>query len=80
MSRKPEKHDVIYWFTVAWDGYDGMDEGEVTESRYTQADMEESINHYLEKYGKRGVYLECCSMETSTTYTDLTNKIRSKNG
>jgi len=80
MMRKPETHDVIYWFTVAWDGYDGMDEGEVTESRYTQADMEESINHYLEKYGKRGVYLECCSMETSTSYVDLTNKIRSKNG
>ena len=80
MRRKPEKHDVIYWFTVAWDGYDGIDEGEVTESRYTQADMEESINHYLEKYGKRGVYLECCSMETSTSYVDLTNKIRSKNG
>jgi hypothetical protein len=76
--RKQPKHDTVYWFTMAWDGYENMDEGEMTESRYTYAHMIESINHYMEKYGKRGVYLECCSMETSISYVDLTEKARSQ--
>ena len=78
--KRADQYDVVYWFTLAWDGYDGMDEGELTESRYTYAHMIESINHYLEKYEKRGVYLECCSMETLTSYVDLTSKARSMNG
>ena len=78
MLKKIKKHDTIYWFTMAWDGYDGDDGGEVTESRYTLEDMKESINHYLNKYKKRGVYLECCSVETPTSYTDLTTKMRNK--
>jgi len=78
--RKPDKHDVIYWFTIAWDGYEGMDEGEMTESRYTLFDMKEAIKHYLDKYKARRAYLECCSMETPVSYVDLTDKIRSEDG
>ena len=64
-----------YWFTIAWDG---VDEGEFTSSRPSYEYMVKGIKDYLNKWDGRGAYLECCSMETSDRYTNLTNQVRSE--
>lgn len=68
---------VYFYFTIAWDGDKGMNEGEITHSRLTYEDMAEDIEYYLEEHKGREAYLECCSMETSkkTHIVDLTDTI-----
>lgn len=70
--------NVYFYFTITWDGCDGMDDGSVTHLRYNYQDMMESIGEYLEQYKSRSAYLECCSMETSngSHVVDLTNNAR----
>jgi len=70
-----ELEEVFFHFTIAWDGYDGKHQGEITHIRTSYEDMVESIDEYLQELSKRDAYLECCSMEAGYHVVDLTNKV-----
>ncbi len=84
MIKKTNK--PLYWFTVAWDGYDENSEGSVSYARETFDDAINGIKYYIDKYKDRSPYVAGLAFEkdhiSQNLLTDRLRKTlnRSNNG
>ena len=75
---KYKQHD-IYYFTVAWNGYNEETEGSVTYTRGTLEEALEGIRHYLKHYKARSPYVAGLSLERGDFSQNLLNdKLKNK--
>ena len=80
MERKSKfkQHD-IYYFTVAWDGYNEETEGSVTYTRGAFEEAIEGIKHYLKHYKARNPYVAGLALERGDFSQNLLNdKLKNK--
>ena len=67
-----KKHD-IYYFTVAWDGYNEETEGSVTYTRGNLEDAIDGVKYYLKHYKDRSPYMAGLSLERGEYSQNLMN-------
>ena len=68
----------VFWATVEWDGYDANSGGSFSFPRPDIESLILSIEDYIDHWKGMSAYLSCASVETRTSYKDLTDAVKVK--
>mgnify|MGYP003132234492 CR=1 FL=1 len=73
--------DVLYYYTISWDGISDDTEGSVTFTSKDKEDAIKNIHNYLDYYKDRNAYLSGFSMQNDD-YSEnlLTDDLKNKLG